>query len=453
MPSDRRALRAWPFALLVLGGCLDPIPENTLTVTYSPDGLLAGVVRDACTSAPVSNVSIQTYSVDIWDEGWGRYGFSGKNGDYRIYEPTGTTWKLYAGGVANYLTARENMVFDELFQSLDLYLVPDTHPEGPPPPRKIDLLLVVDTSSGMAWHQRRFSRAFDSLIRGGFFEGMHGNRGSEDKSTSPVYPQELQLRIGATTSDLCRTGQGGQLATAPGCGRSPSGLVFDWKLTRRYDPWGKVEQIVSETSDDGITEVRAAVESCLVEFGEQGCSYQRPLQAALNVLDSGFHSSADAALVVVILTHGDDCELDSRTDSMSDDPATAALHCLERSASCKPGGWDLGKHWECQVAAQDRLERITPMAEHLRSKGAFVAVVAGDRGPIELVSSGGKRAVRSVCQHTEEQVAPSSRLRGLVDELRPYATIASLCSPLEGVLANVGAKAAQTTLLWPCPRR
>ena len=451
---------------LLLAGCLEPIPENTLFISSTPHGSVTGTVREACQRTPLGGATVTMFQgLDS------RSQIADANGAFRFDGmPLGSLWRVFARqDLHRYLLGRENAAIGDLQQSEDLSLGLDPQSGEPelPPTRSIDLLLVVDDSPGMKEHQQRFIDGFGSFITG-LFQGIRGNRAGSvtTGTTRPETPQDLDLQIGVISGGACGGGARVALTHAPTC--SMPGPSLGWTIRRTLSGDSQKGQLVESysispersgwssgwsgggSSDDAMATVTSAAR-CLAGLGEAGCTYQRPVSAAVRFLAPGGPSfrRPGVALIVLILTHGDECSSPPTDGSEADDAS-----CIETGVSCGFADGD-GRRWNCHLTDESEGAVQSEMVE-LQSpekRPLFLAVVAGDRGRLATgADEQGRPRIRSVCLDSPLQVTPSFHLRGLVDRLRPYASLASLCGDLSDFLSNLGTQAAQTTLLWSCAR-
>lgn len=191
------------------------------------------------------------------------------------------------------------------------------------PPTALDVLFVIDNSSGMEPFIGVLPEAMRSFV-------------AVLRSTPGGLPD---LHAGVVTTDM---GTGGVISGVPGCNKYPVGddgtfvvgpsLPFAWdEVAGKWNPapsvgCGLCGTFIAEPSNAAgpCPSVEDAL-ACLASVGTAGCLYEQPLAAARRALlrtDTAFLRPG-AQLAVVIVTNEDDCSLPE--GSMLLDPQSSSV--------------------------------------------------------------------------------------------------------------------------------
>ncbi|MEK6607333.1 MAG: hypothetical protein AABZ30_06685 [Myxococcota bacterium] len=297
--------------------------------------------------------------------------------------------------------------------------------------RRVDLLLVVDDSSGMAEEQSRFAAALPRLVAVLDAAGTDWRAGivTTDLGTGP-YDWE-----GKGGADGCEAGGGGDQALLQG------------------DP-----AVLSHGSvGDPAAELAARVDLA----GEDGCGFERPLDAAVRAVspelagaDGGLVRD-DALLSIVFLTDEDDCSADEEFYS-PDNPGLGpptSFRCFFGGVACDDEGDD-GAWLGCRAQSVQPLVRAIPdvLAALAERKGSLVtaSLVGGALAPVRVgIDELGFPEVVPSCAGSDAR--PPIRLAAVVDQLGGVR--ASLCeADLRPALEAIGADALERLRAY-CLRR
>ncbi len=165
-----------------------------------------------------------------------------------------------------------------------LEAAPPTPPPAPTPaPDGVDLLVVVDNSSGMAGPQSALGAALAPLVAA--LEALPGG-----------------LRLGVVTTDL---GVGAYTTSSCSAKGHEAKLRVPKKCTMFAAGTSYLESAAGKSNVSGSA---AAAASCLVQQGTSGCGFEQPLEAMRRALEGnpGFLRPG-AALALILLTTEDDC--------------------------------------------------------------------------------------------------------------------------------------------------
>lgn len=224
------------------------------------------------------------------------------------------------------------------------------HDDASPAVRPVDMLFVVDNSSGMGPKQRVFIEAATALLR----ELVVPT--ADPIGTVP--PAVADLHVGVISTDM---GSGGQ--TLPTCSDDPfsgddgrlhaegmrDGCMDSYNAgdcRRARCPWLTHS---TEHPDDGSIPDDSPIWddfSCIAELGTSGCGFEQPLESALTALttqaapgnlNAGFLRD-DSVLVLVFVTDEDDCSAadDHMFDPDQTDPGPYNVRCALRTDLLEP---------------------------------------------------------------------------------------------------------------------
>lgn len=294
----------------------------------------------------------------------------------------------------------------------------------PPPPIEIDLLIVVDTSPGMAEELAVFAPQIGGLV------------GEIARSTSEDF-QETSLHVGVVTADLgagphalagCVSGgDGARFAPAPATCNGPTDLF----LRHTRSDWGDLDRNYSGTIEEAV--------DCMIPRVADGCVVQQPLAAANRALDGtvtdnlGFLRPG-AALAVLIVTHQEDCSTTDPTTLF--DPASGPVtsyRCAAQGWTCSPPiDGSTQAHTGCYVAAASPL--TAPYEAHLALRQVksepWRIAVGVLRGPSEPVATVAGPAIAASCGGgTPRTASPALRVDAFAN-LFDHRSIGSVCEDL-----------------------
>jgi hypothetical protein len=276
-------------------------------------------------------------------------------------------------------------------------------------PRVVDLLVVIDNSSGMVGAQRRLQAAFPRLLSA-LRAGVSGGR-------------ELDLRVGVVSTDLGAAG-----AKVPGCLGSDGGKLQGAQpvggCPLLQDRW--IALANGRTNVPGCgSDVDACLSdafACIAALGDSGCGFEAPLEAALRALDPTVNPRfrrSSAALGLLFLTNEDDCSpLDSgffaQTLPSLPDPLgpLTSFRCFQHGVRC--GGTHdpqmSGPRQDCKPSSE-LLQPLGRYKDALRQLGAstrvVVAAIAGPREPVVVGQGKGVATLEPSCRLPAADGVPS----------------------------------------------
>lgn len=323
-------------------------------------------------------------------------------------------------------------------------------------PNQLDVLFVLDNSSGMGAFQtdliEHFQRFIDRLASPDErFPSLHIGVISTDLGTGPF-----------AISGCEEMGDAGRLQSEP---RIPGCSPPD----DRY--------IVESTRPDGSHErnyegTLAETFSCIARLGTDGCEFTQPLEAMRMALDGSQTDNAgflrpDAYLAIVLVTSADDCSADgdqlfdtSQTEVDSPLGPANSFRCFEFGVVCDPDNPRTpGTKSNCRPRTDNALmhdiDRYVDFLSGLKNDPSrvFVTTMTGNANPVLIgFGSVGEPTLEPVCSDTLGDAAPNVRLRALVDALSPERTDShSICAPsLSLTMSDVGALAGRTTSKGLC---
>ncbi|MEM9488861.1 MAG: hypothetical protein AAGC55_06935 [Myxococcota bacterium] len=200
----------------------------------------------------------------------------------------------------------------------------------------LDVLMVISTAPGMAAKQRTLAAQVDTFVAE--LERTAGGR--PDLHIGAI---SAEIGIGPFAHGQCdERGDNGALQAAPpaaGCAPLDDDASFIIDIADRAGDHGDARR---RNYSGALTDNLA----CAVQLGEQGCSFQQPLEAMRRALNGsnpernrGFLRD-DAYLAVIFIGDRDDCS--ARTTELFDPADTAELgplslfRCFEFGVRCEP---------------------------------------------------------------------------------------------------------------------
>jgi len=327
---------------------------------------------------------------------------------------------------------------------------------------KLDILFVVDETSGMAEAQRRLAADLPAL-----FDRLQGQAGLPDLHVGIVSTS----LVGHPNIPGCRPADSDdgelQFAFAPAEPACADGtLAIDGNFLRDAPA-------AAGARETNYTGELTQVLSCMIPLGEDGCGFEQPLAAMRrafeNPVNAGFLRT-DAVLAVVFLAGEDDCSA-MNTDVF--DPAIvgpdsllgplSSFRCFEFGVECTPDdARALGEKYECAprqdseyMFAVDELVSslagIKPDPQQIVVAGILGMNPAAPDAPLVVVErepmlGGNFFALEPACQLTDgagtvvADADPAVRLRAFLDAFPGRNALATICGQeLSGALDGVGA--------------
>lgn len=316
---------------------------------------------------------------------------------------------------------------------------------------RVDVLFVVDDSSGMLNKGPRFAAQMD------WFFG-------ELSLPNGLLPD---LHIGVVTTDL---GTQGTEDTAPGpaiAGGNCDG-VGDAGILQTGDA-PVTERFLRDVADPSggrftnYTGSRAEALTRMLSVGSSGCSFEQPLEAMRRALTStenaGFLRTS-ARLAIIFLTDEDDCSM-TRSALLYGDTATlgalSSFRCTRFGVTCDVGGIDPdqmtspGIKRECHANdASSFLTSVAGYATFLQSlksnpRDIFMHAIAGTMEPFTVaLRTTGSTAVSDLmpsCSYegvtNVESATPPARIADLLDRI-PQSSMGSICSGYRDQVQSLG---------------
>jgi hypothetical protein len=322
------------------------------------------------------------------------------------------------------------------------------------PNNQVDLLFVVDNSSGMAGKQRAMIAAFPALVK-------------SLRATPGGLPS---LRVGVVSSNL---GAGGSRLAE--CDQSDRGLLQEPRPGCASAPKGRFLISLDGGTRNNFDGDPAAAFGCLADLGTGGCGFEQHLGAARRALDSdqpleneGFLRPG-AILALVILADEDDCSTRAPTDLF--EPSTSrygpqgSFRCAEYGHLCNgtPPPRTGGELTGCRSA--EGAGKLTPVAEYVaffkglkaRPEQVMVAVVAGPPTPYAVQVVNGQAQVAPSCTSSNGPGTPGVRLKEFADGFGSRGLFSSICdgdlSPPMGRLGDAIVKQIGASCLAAAPVR
>jgi hypothetical protein len=295
---------------------------------------------------------------------------------------------------------------------------------GQEPRNDVDLLFVIDNSTGMGDKQQALNRAFPALV-------------GQLRAATGGLPN---LRVGVISSDMGAPGS--RLAECDGSGR---GILQPPAATCAAMPKGRFLITLDAGTRSNFTGDIADAFGCLSALGIDGCGFEQPLAAARRALDldqplenEGFLRD-EALLALVFLTDEDDCSAPAATDLFE---PSVMRYGPQRSFRCNAYGHLCGGNppaastqplTECRSA--EGSGKLVPVADYVRFfkalKGApeqvVVAVIGGAPTPYLVRPSADGNEIAPSCQGPGGSAAPAVRLKELTDAFGGRGLFSSVC--------------------------
>lgn len=278
----------------------------------------------------------------------------------------------------------------------------------------VDVLFVIDNTPGMAQVQEAVADGIGDLI---------------------ARLARLDWRIGVISSDL-----GIDPFTGPGCSKAGGDGAELLNIPRQSGCKPPPDRFITAKN---VADPEAAFR-CIALLGEQGCGFERPMEAALRAVDPGLRPAGNkgflrdtALLMVVWVTNEDDC---SAVDTRLYDPDLVALgvwssyRCFAQDIKCTGAAGD-GSLTGCASGKGSYLMSVTKVAyvlKALKPAGDVVVVaVVGPRTPVR-VQAGTEPKVLPSCSGATVQARPAIRFHELVGEFDADGVAVSVCAPEPG---------------------
>ena len=414
---------------LGLAACLDPIPAGTLQPSTAS---IEGTVRQRCGQQLVLE------GVTITLDGKPR-AVTDASGKYHLRDLKLGQRHTLAAELAGYFrteTPITPIAGASLTQNLALPPLIEQ-----PKQLQLDVLFVIDNGPDMQSAQEALVAGFPAMVE-------------------RLELHSLSLHLGVITADLgagtawlppCIAGGEQARMRPPPLGCSANIREHNY-LSSYGDPDGQNRNFDGELTD---------AFACLALVGVNGCEYGMPLKASRLALDpeiNGGFRRPGATLLVVLLTHGDDCSAPDDTE-LFDQYQTGVgsplgplspYRCFEFGVTCEGAspGRQAGARSEC-IGTSGAL--INPSDYY--SAEAVLGIIAAPRAPVEVwTDENGFPGLVPTCSRSGRQGTPAIRLATLAS-LMPQTNLASLCDDFSADLAAWTQQAldlaAQGSQCWP----
>jgi hypothetical protein len=423
---------------LLLAGCFDAIPADTLTPGSA--GAVRGTVSDSCSGQSVGAVTIA---------GGGRSTTTDQQGRFLLEDLAAGPLTLTASR-SGYRTAQpEVLITGEATASLEITLAP-LPGSGQPLARELDVLFVIDTSASMVEEQHQLALAFPAFVNAvaGTFDNLRVGVISSDLGAGPHALENCAP--GGSGARLLNTPR------TPGCG-APT------------DPYLEIDQ--GRVTNAAETDPGAAF-SCIARLGTNGCGFEQPLEALRLALDgaepggTGINAGfvrPSAMLAIIVVTDEDDCSAadgaqlfdPNNTDQLG---PLNSFRCFEYGVRCDSGGRAPGPRTGCRPAEPGLLHGLSRYADFLAGLKTsafdlFFAVVAGPSDPVEVKLDGDSPILAESCSSSLGSAAPAVRLEAVVNALNPALSPKpsyTICSS-ELPMRQIGQQLLGAALANTCP--
>jgi hypothetical protein len=313
------------------------------------------------------------------------------------------------------------------------------------PHNQVDLLFVVDNSSGMAAKQQALIAAFPSLI-----------------TALRAAPGGLpSLRVGVVSSNL-----GAGNSRLAECDQSDRGLLQGPRQGCSAGPRGRYLISLDGGTRNNFDGDPGGAFGCLANLGTGGCGFEQHLGSARQALgtdqpleNEGF-LRAGAILGLVVLADEDDCSTHAATDLF--EPSTSrygpqtSFRCAEYGHLCNgaPPPLTGGALTGCRSA--EGAGKLTPVAEYVsffkglkaQPEQVTVAVVAGPTMPYAVQVVDGQPELGASCTSSIGSATPGVRLKEFAGAFGARGFFSSICdgdlSPAltrfgQGIVTQIGA--------------
>ncbi|MGE0870785.1 MAG: hypothetical protein AB7P03_19620 [Kofleriaceae bacterium] len=329
---------------------------------------------------------------------------------------------------------------------VDASTASDTNPPVQGTTRKLDVLFVVDDSSGMLSKQQKLAAGIWELFErleafnGDGLPDLHvgvissdvGTRGTDGISAGSIGTPGMGGCIGSGKAGILQTTGAPVLGTFITDTREPDG-------SRRTNYTGELADVVGQ----------------MVMLGEGGCGFEQPLQAMRLALDGNVENAgflrSDAALAVVFITDEDDCSI-AHASLLGSDPALGPLQsfrCTRFGVTCDDGGEtpdemnELGAKSGCRSNANSPflvdVGTYVGFLKSLKSDPSLIVVAGlfGDTSPVHVearVPTGSSSSIPALAHSCSvmgsqgvEVADPGIRLKTLFDGFPGHQAVHSIC--------------------------
>ena len=293
------------------------------------------------------------------------------------------------------------------------------------PRNGVDLLFVVDNSSGMAAKQQALVASFPALVRA-------------LRAAAGGLPD---LRVGVVSSNM---GAGGSRLAE--CDQSDRGLLQGPTTGCAAHPTGRfLVSLAGGTRNNFDGDLTAAF-PCLASLGTGGCGFEQHLASARRALDTdqpleneGF-LRPEALLALVVLADEDDCSTKAATDLF--EPSTSrygpqtSFRCAEYGHLCAgapPPRAAAGPLPDCHPA--ETAGKLVPVADYVsffrslktQPDRVLVSVIAAPPAPYAVQLVDGQPQLAPSCQSANGTGTPGVRLKAFADAFGGHGMFGGVC--------------------------
>lgn len=301
--------------------------------------------------------------------------------------------------------------------------------------RNLDVLFVVDDSSGMSEEQANLAANFPLFV----------NR-------LQAFPGGLlDLHLGMVSTNVGSGGVNITTCSSPGRPDGDDGFLLTNGCAGINGAFLSNVRLPDGSRQTNYAGDLASVFSCMVRLGNTGCGFEQPLEAMRRALSPARNPGflrADAKLAVVFVTDEDDCSV--RNPEMFGDPFATpssplgprtSFRCFEFGVACAddPNPRAFGSRHGCVPReGSPYLHAVAGYVDHLRAlkPNPRDLVVAGITGTVETTgtaevvpdeSDATRPALGPSCQSPSGVAAPAIRLNTFFNRFERH-TEATVCT-------------------------
>ena len=290
---------------------------------------------------------------------------------------------------------------------------------------ELDLLIVVDSSPGMADELGALAPQIAALVA-----DISADFTNDDGVDLSLHVAVVTADLGAGSHPLAGCaldGDGAKLQAAPATCNGPTGRF----LSREVSAWGEVDANYSGTLAEAV--------DCMIPRAADGCVVQQPLAAARRALDGtvtdnlGFLRPT-AALAILVVSNQEDCSTGSAETlfdpAASDAGPATSYRCAAQGWTCSPPiDGTAQAHTGCYVAAASPLSDLVELQAGIRETKSepWRIAVGVVRGPSEPVAVAAGPAIAPSCGGDAPRAgSPGLRLDAYAN-LFDHRFVASVC--------------------------
>lgn len=311
------------------------------------------------------------------------------------------------------------------------------------PPGAVDILFVIDDSTGMAEEQVALVQSFSSFLAtletaSGGLPSLHVGVVSTDVGAGPY---SLPNCTGNGDNGVLQSAAVGGMCSGPN----------DAFIKDEVDVTGSRITNYSGTLPDTF--------SCIAQLGVQGCAFEQPLESMRRALNGSNPSNAgflrdSATLAVIVVSDEDDCST-SNTAMFNPDDSTlgpvSSYRCFQYGVVCNPDDPQTpGDKTGCQPRSDSPyMYPIQGYVDFLLGLKGNVPVVVGTiTAPAAPVSvaldpAAGMLDLQPACNSSAGEADPAVRLHAFADGFGGNSSTATICdNSFVSALNNIASKIA-----------